>query len=267
MLSHQPSRTNEQPILPGAAQSTNLLVLPPATPGTENAAHGPRHIVPQEHLEPGDAIEVLGQAASVSSSWHTPVASVVTLITTSQGAQLNVVTRLGMQRTIDLDQFQAVTLWPGAAYQIVSTGGGDVIRMQRDFRAAHAHKRQEPPPTSGYSIYTASRENTPDAVVDILPATAVPGFEVKLVEGFTENKPHYHQTFDEAYYNVAGALRVKLTPHNTGASQTLDVPAGGCVIIPRYTDHHVLAGSDDNKILVFYWPRFNGQPGNDWHPA
>jgi mannose-6-phosphate isomerase-like protein (cupin superfamily) len=95
----------------------------------------------------------------------------------------------------------------------------------------------------------------------------VPGFEVKLVEGFTENKPHYHQTFDEAYYNIAGALTVKLTPHSTGVSQTLDVPVGGCALIPRYTDHHVLGGSNDNKILVFYWPRFNGKPGNDWHPA
>lgn len=245
------------------ADGLSLLVLP--RPSIDEL--GVRHIVPTKYLPQGDSIEAISNSVKSQASWHSPVAAVVSLLSTAPGAQIDIVTLRGERRTVQLDTLQAMTLWPGSTYRINSHAGGDIIRIQRNLRMITQETPYVPPPASGYSVYTPSRSLASADVVEILPASAVPGFEVILVEGFTQNQPHYHQTFDEAYYNLAGTITVQLTPHDTGRTDTFDVPEGGCAVIPRYTNHHVIGGSENNRILVFYWPRFNGQPGRDWHHA
>jgi mannose-6-phosphate isomerase-like protein (cupin superfamily) len=95
----------------------------------------------------------------------------------------------------------------------------------------------------------------------------VPGFELKLVEGFTENEPHYHRTFGEAYIVASGTIITRLTCIATRQFHTQELRMGDCVVIPPNTVHHVIGGSEDNRIIVAYWPRFRGTKGEDWNPA
>ena len=60
---------------------------------------------------------------------------------------------------------------------------------------------------------------------------------------------HVHQEDDEAWYVLAGALRVRL------GDRDVDVPAGGAVIAPRGTPHTFRnAGDDVGRIVGTFNP-------------
>lgn len=219
-------------------------------------------------LEKNDAIQLIRYTGKTQPSWQAPVSSVVTLTAISGPVTLNLIPQVGDTRTILLDRFQTVIVWPGAAYRISSQGSdGTLLRMQRDLRSASAGTDQGPPPASGYLLPPSQCGADIDGIRNLIPPNEVPGFELKLAKGFTENEPHYHRTFGEAYIVASGTIITSLTCIATRQSHTQELRMGDCVVIPPNTVHHVIGGSEDNQIIVAYWPRFRGTKGEDWNPA
>lgn len=225
-------------------------------------------IVHPPHLERSDSIQLIRLSATTPPSWQTPASSVVTLTAVTGPVTLDVIPNVGDTRTVLLGRFHTAIVWPGAAYRINSQGSpGTLLRLQRDLKAALARSEQGPPPTSGYFLPPPQFSKALDGISDLIPPNEVPGFELKLVAGFTENEPHYHRTFGEAYLVANGTILTCLTSLTTGESHTEELHAGDSVVIPPNTIHHVIGGSENNRILVAYWPRFRGTKGDDWNPA
>lgn len=223
-------------------------------------------IVQTPHLDIGDAIQLIRVSDSSPPSWQTPASHIVSLTAVSSPVILNLIPKVGDTRTIQLSRFQTAIIWPGAAYRINSPiSDGLVLRMQRDLKLANAISDQGPPPASGYFLPPSTRDVGTDDISNLLPPHEVPGLELKLVEGFTENEAHYHRTFGEVYIVASGSIVTRLTCPTSRQSKTQELNAGDAVVIPANTIHHVVGGSQDNRILVAYWPRFRGTLGDDWH--
>jgi mannose-6-phosphate isomerase-like protein (cupin superfamily) len=225
-------------------------------------------IVAPPLLDKNDSIQLIRYSGDTPPSWQTPASSIVTLTPLTGSVLLKMIPKVGDTRTISLGRFQTAVVWPGAAYQIDSQGSeGSLLRLQRNLKSANALSDQGPPPTSGYFLPPSQSNPDMDGISTLLPPNEVPGFELKLVEGFTENEPHYHRTFGEAYIVTSGTITTRLTSLETRKSHTEELSAGDCVVIPPNTIHHVIGGSEDNKVVVAYWPRFRGTAGDDWNPA
>jgi hypothetical protein len=247
-------------------ESSHLLVTPPASLQAPTAFPDVRDLIPPSLLPKEDLVQALTHPVGRAAVWCAPISTILSFIATSSSVRIDVVTTLGERRTVMLGQFQSITIWPGALYRI-HEHAGELIRLQRTLRNAIRSSHKHTPPASGMSLFFPQPTDLGDSTTDILPADSLPGFEVRLIEGFTSEAPHFHTSFDEAYFNIQGDLTARIRPHDVKTATTFTVPPGGCLSIPRRTDHHVIGGSKDNKILAFYWPRLNGEPNNDWHSA
>ena len=225
---------------------------------------GPSEIVPAEHLERGDAITILRCSASRGVY---AVSRVLSMTALEGEVSLDVHPVAGQRRTVELKQFETITLWPGTLYRIGDSSVGDLLRMEREsrsvFGAAEDSNAASRAPSSGYTIHSPILINIEQRISSVVPPAVCPGFELRLVCGFTDNTPHYHASFAEAYHVVDGEMRVQLA-NLAGNFTEQSVKAGETVVIPRYVVHHVVGGPEENRVLVAYWPRFLADQG-DYH--
>lgn len=252
--------------LPAAPRSIDrLVVLPQSDRKPIRPFADVRDIVPRSILPEGDTIQAIVHPPGHGGIWCAPISTITSFVATTSQARIDVMTTHGERKSVLLNPFDAMVMWPGVIYRI-HEHVGELIRIQRAMRNVFLSSPKHAPPAAGISIYSPQASDIEPSIFDVLPPSAQPGYEVKRVTGFTANNPHFHRTFDEAYFTVGREITVKLRPPGTGWETTV-IPEGGCISIPRLTDHHVVGGADNNEILIFYWPRFNGQPGNDWHPS
>lgn len=225
---------------------------------------GPGEVIPAQHLERGDAVTIL--CCSASQGVYA-VSQVISMTALHGEVSFDVHPKLGDRRTVELRQFETLTLWPGTMYRIGESSVGDLLRVERDSRRVFGALKESDAvsiaPSSGYTIHSPVVVNPEERIFSVLPPDVCPGFELRLVSGFTDNTPHYHKGFSEAYHVVAGELRLQLAKLHGDATEQL-VTAGETAVIPREIVHHVVGGSDDNRVLIAYWPRFLGDQG-DYH--
>ncbi len=244
--------------------ATSQLVNPAPPEGLRSTPSGhTRDLVPQHLLPTGDRIQARSIPSGSDAIWREDPSIITTLIVTSAKGRIEVMTNDSKSGVMELNRFGAITLWPGVKFRILEHDG-DIVQLQRNIRNL-TQEELERRPVEGVESFSRVQDPNDHTIFDILPPTAQPGFEVKVVEGFVDNNNHYHETFDEAYYCVEGRAVVRLRPHTDKEAHHRQLSAGSCATIPKYTDHKVVGGTPDNRVMVFYWPRFNGE--NDYHAA
>lgn len=225
---------------------------------------GPGEVIPAEHLERGDAVTIL--CCSASQGVYA-VSHVMSMTALHGEVSFDVHPKQGSRRTVDLKQFETITLWPGTMYRIGELSVGDLLRVERDSRRVFGALKESNAvsiaPSSGYTIHSPVEVNPEERIFSVLPPDVCPGFELRLLSGVTDNTPHYHRSFSEAYHIVQGEVRLQLSKLRGDTREQL-LTAGETAVIPREIVHHVVGGSEDNLVLIVCWPRFLGDQG-DYH--
>lgn len=91
---------------------------------------------------------------------------------------------------------------------------------------------------------------------ELLSGGEQPGLDLALAIDIRPTKAHFHDTFDEIYFVLDGALTLRTYDPSSGKREDLRLQANELCIVAKGVHHQITESSEMNRLCVICLPRW-----------
>ena len=91
---------------------------------------------------------------------------------------------------------------------------------------------------------------------ELLSGGEYPGLDLALAIDIRPTKAHFHDTFDEIYFVLDGALTLRTYDPSNGKREDHRLEANELCIVTKGVHHQITESSEKNRLCVISLPRW-----------